>query len=116
VTTGSRVLPNQTARADFALDGTDSMGLTAKGEIRPTTLRWVVNHLIEETARHAGTIDITPRASRRENRSPTPASSAHHPVGSKPVAAVIAVTRRLAVPSTACAMGEDGWESALAIA
>ena len=31
----------------------------SRGEIRPTTLRWVVGHLIEETARHCGHMDIT---------------------------------------------------------
>jgi hypothetical protein len=27
--------------------------------MRPTTLRWAVFHLIEETARHVGHMDIT---------------------------------------------------------
>jgi Protein of unknown function (DUF664) len=33
--------------------------LASAGELRPTTLRWAVYHLIEETARHVGHMDIT---------------------------------------------------------
>lgn len=49
----------ETAAADAVLDGAASFDLPSAGEMRPTTLRWVVNHLIEETARHVGHMDIT---------------------------------------------------------
>ena len=49
----------ETAAADAVLDGAESFDLPSRGEMRPTTLRWVVAHLIEETARHAGHMDIT---------------------------------------------------------
>lgn len=49
----------ESAAADAILDGAASLDLPSKGEIRPTTLRWVVMHLIEETARHVGHMDIT---------------------------------------------------------
>lgn len=49
----------ETAAADAVLDGAASFDLRSAGEIRPTTLRWVVTHLIEETARHVGHMDIT---------------------------------------------------------
>ena len=47
------------AAADAALDRAGSFDLPSAGELRPTTLRWVVLHLIEETARHVGHMDIT---------------------------------------------------------
>jgi hypothetical protein len=50
---------SETAAADTVLDGVDSFDLPSRGELRPTTLRWAVVHLIEETARHAGHMDIT---------------------------------------------------------
>jgi uncharacterized damage-inducible protein DinB len=49
----------ETASADAVLDEAVSFDLPSAGQIRPTTLRWVVNHLIEETARHVGHMDIT---------------------------------------------------------
>lgn len=49
----------ETAAADAVLDAAGSMDEPSRGEIRPTTLRWVVVHLIEETARHAGHMDLT---------------------------------------------------------
>jgi uncharacterized damage-inducible protein DinB len=49
----------ETAAADAVLDRATSFDLPSAGSIRPTTLRWVVTHLIEETARHAGHMDIT---------------------------------------------------------
>jgi uncharacterized damage-inducible protein DinB len=49
----------ETAAADTVLDGAASLDLRSAGDIRPTTLRWVVTHLIEETARHVGHMDIT---------------------------------------------------------
>jgi uncharacterized damage-inducible protein DinB len=49
----------ETAAADAVLDRADSFDLASSAPIRPTTLRWVVTHLIEETARHAGHMDIT---------------------------------------------------------
>jgi hypothetical protein len=47
------------AAADAVLDQAGSFDLPSSGPLRPTTLRWVVFHLIEETARHAGHMDIT---------------------------------------------------------
>ena len=49
----------ETAAADAVLDAAESFDLPSRGEIRPTTLRWAVTHLLEETARHAGHMDIT---------------------------------------------------------
>jgi uncharacterized damage-inducible protein DinB len=49
----------ETAAADAVLDAADSLDLPSVGQMRPTTLRWVVSHLIEETARHVGHMDIT---------------------------------------------------------
>jgi uncharacterized damage-inducible protein DinB len=50
---------DETARVDEVLDGAASFDLPSAGDLRPTTLRWAVLHLIEETARHAGHMDIT---------------------------------------------------------
>jgi uncharacterized damage-inducible protein DinB len=50
---------DETTVTDGVLDGADNMDLRSTGEIRPTTLRWVVTHLLEETARHIGHMDIT---------------------------------------------------------
>jgi hypothetical protein len=47
------------AAADLVLDAADSFDERSRGPLRPTTLRWVVFHLIEETARHVGHMDIT---------------------------------------------------------
>jgi len=49
----------ETALADRVLDEAASFDLPSRGDLRPTTLRWVVYHLIEETARHVGHMDIT---------------------------------------------------------
>ena len=49
----------ETAATDAVLDGAASLDLPSRGEMRPTTLRWVVTHLVEETARHVGHMDIT---------------------------------------------------------
>jgi hypothetical protein len=49
----------ETAAADRVLDGARSFDLPSSGDLRPTTLRWVVYHLIEETGRHVGHMDIT---------------------------------------------------------
>jgi uncharacterized damage-inducible protein DinB len=49
----------ETAAADAVLDRAASFDLPSAAEMRPTTLRWVVVHLIEETARHLGHMDIT---------------------------------------------------------
>jgi len=45
--------------ADAAIDVATSLDQRSVGELRPTTLRWVLAHEIEETARHAGHMDIT---------------------------------------------------------
>ena len=49
----------ETALADAVLDQASSFDLPSSGDLRPTTLRWAVLHLIEETARHVGHMDIT---------------------------------------------------------
>jgi len=49
----------ETAAADAVLDAVDTFDLPSRGPIRPTTLRWAVMHVIEETARHVGHMDIT---------------------------------------------------------
>ncbi len=49
----------ETTAADAVLDRAASMDLPSAAPIRPTTLRWVVLHLLEETARHVGHMDIT---------------------------------------------------------
>jgi uncharacterized damage-inducible protein DinB len=49
----------ESARADAVLDRAASFDLPSRGDFRPTTLRWAVYHLIEETARHVGHMDIT---------------------------------------------------------
>jgi uncharacterized damage-inducible protein DinB len=49
----------ETTAADAVLDAASSFDLAAASEARPTTLRWVVTHVIEETARHVGHMDIT---------------------------------------------------------
>jgi hypothetical protein len=50
---------NEIAAADLVLDAADDYDLPSSGPMRPTTLRWVIYHLIEEIARHAGHMDIT---------------------------------------------------------
>jgi uncharacterized damage-inducible protein DinB len=49
----------ETAATDAVLGRASSFDLPSRGRQRPTTLRWVVMHLVEETARHAGHMDIT---------------------------------------------------------
>jgi uncharacterized damage-inducible protein DinB len=50
---------SETALVDAVLDMATSFDLRSAGDLRPTTLRWAVLHLIEETARHTGHMDIT---------------------------------------------------------
>ena len=50
---------SECAGADAALDRVPSLDLPSAGDFRPTTWRWAVFHMIEETARHAGHMDIT---------------------------------------------------------
>ena len=45
--------------ADTVLEQVASLDLPSRGDLRPTTFRWAVFHLIEETARHVGHMDIT---------------------------------------------------------
>jgi uncharacterized damage-inducible protein DinB len=45
--------------ADAVLDAEASFDVPSRAPFRPTTLRWAVVHMIEETARHAGHLDIT---------------------------------------------------------
>jgi uncharacterized damage-inducible protein DinB len=49
----------ETALADAVLDQASTFDLPSAGDLRPTTLRWAVMHLLEETARHVGHMDIT---------------------------------------------------------
>jgi hypothetical protein len=49
----------ESAAADAVLDRAGSLDLPSAAEIRPTTLRWIVTHLLEEIARHVGHMDIT---------------------------------------------------------
>ncbi|MBV9666031.1 MAG: DUF664 domain-containing protein [Actinobacteria bacterium] len=49
----------ETAAVDAVLDSVDTFDLPSRGQMRQTTLRWAVFHLIEETARHVGHMDIT---------------------------------------------------------
>jgi hypothetical protein len=41
------------------LDQIASLDLPSRGDFRPTTFRWAVFHLIEETARHVGHMDVS---------------------------------------------------------
>ena len=50
---------DETAQVDAVLDRATSFDLPSEGDLRPTTLRWAVLHLIEEAARHVGHMDIT---------------------------------------------------------
>jgi uncharacterized damage-inducible protein DinB len=50
---------SEIAVANAVLDAAESFDLASAAPFRPTTLRWVVTHMIEETARHAGHMDIT---------------------------------------------------------
>jgi uncharacterized damage-inducible protein DinB len=47
------------ANADGVLDAAQSLDEPSKATIRPTTLRWILTHMVEETARHMGHMDIT---------------------------------------------------------
>jgi uncharacterized damage-inducible protein DinB len=49
----------ESRQADAVLEQISSLDLPSRGDLRPTTLRWAVFHLIEETARHVGHMDIT---------------------------------------------------------
>jgi uncharacterized damage-inducible protein DinB len=50
---------NEIAECDAVLDTAESLDERSAASIRPTTLRWIVTHLVEEIARHAGHMDIT---------------------------------------------------------
>ena len=50
---------HECALADAALDRVSSLDLPSKADFRPTTWRWALIHMIEETARHAGHMDLT---------------------------------------------------------
>jgi uncharacterized damage-inducible protein DinB len=50
----------ETDAADAVLDAAGpSLDQPAASAVRPTNLRWIVTHLVEETARHAGHMDLT---------------------------------------------------------
>lgn len=49
----------ETAASDDVLDQAESFDALSRGPIRSTTLRWSVFHMLEETARHVGHMDIT---------------------------------------------------------
>jgi hypothetical protein len=50
---------SEVAAADHVLERADSFDLPSRGSIPTTTMRWCVVHMIEETARHVGHMDIT---------------------------------------------------------
>lgn len=50
---------DESRQADAVLDQLSSLDPPSRGNFRPTTFRWAVFHLIEETARHVGHMDIT---------------------------------------------------------
>lgn len=50
---------DEIARVDAVLDVETDPDARSRSELRPTTLRWVLTHLVEEVARHAGHLDIT---------------------------------------------------------
>jgi uncharacterized damage-inducible protein DinB len=50
---------SESALADAALDQAGSLDQPSAAEFRPTTWRWALFHMIEETARHVGHMDIT---------------------------------------------------------
>jgi uncharacterized damage-inducible protein DinB len=50
---------SENTATDAVLETAGSFDEASRGPIRPTTLRWVVVHMIEETARHLGHMDIT---------------------------------------------------------
>jgi hypothetical protein len=45
--------------ADAVIDAAASLDQASHGEMRPTNLRWVLSHMLEETARHVGHMDLT---------------------------------------------------------
>ena len=47
------------AACDAVLDAAVSIEAPSKGPLRPTTLRWILSHLVEDRARHVGHMDIT---------------------------------------------------------
>lgn len=49
----------ESVRADQVLDHAQSLDQRSKAEMRPTTLRWALTHLVEDGARHCGHMDIT---------------------------------------------------------
>lgn len=49
----------ENARADAVLDEAPTLDQPSNGALRPTTLRWALFHVLEETARHVGHMDIT---------------------------------------------------------
>jgi hypothetical protein len=49
----------ESRQGDAVLDQISSLDLPSRGDLRPTTFRWAVFHLIEEAARHVGHMDIT---------------------------------------------------------
>jgi uncharacterized damage-inducible protein DinB len=54
-----RFYREETAAADAVLDRARSPEERSRAGMRPTTLRWVLDHLVEEIARHLGHMDIT---------------------------------------------------------
>jgi hypothetical protein len=49
----------ETEATDAVLDRADSLDEPSRSALRPTNLRWIMTHLVEEVARHAGHLDIT---------------------------------------------------------
>jgi uncharacterized damage-inducible protein DinB len=50
---------SETEAADLVLNEAVGPEERSRSDIRPTTLRWVLAHLVEEVARHLGHMDIT---------------------------------------------------------
>lgn len=48
----------ESALADRVFDRAESLAQHSKAQMRPTTLRWALTHLVEEVARHCGHMDI----------------------------------------------------------
>jgi uncharacterized damage-inducible protein DinB len=47
------------AAVDAVLDAAAAIEAPSAGSLRPTNLRWILSHMVEERARHCGHMDIT---------------------------------------------------------
>ena len=53
-----RAYAEETARCDAVIDAAPSLDAISASESRSFSLRWIVCHMIEETGRHLGHIDL----------------------------------------------------------